>query len=255
MPEPRVVAIVQARMASTRLPGKVLADLGGQPVLAWVLRRTQRAALVDQVVVATTVNPEDDAVAEFCRQADFTCYRGSAYDVLDRYYQAAQIYQAGVIVRITGDCPLIDPEMLDDNIRTFLDADPPLDFAANRLPGNRTVPIGLDTEICTMQALATAWREAQAPHEREHVMPFFYEHSERFKILHIRHEPDYGAYRWTVDTPEDMELLRQVVPNFEDDTFSWEEVLAFFQAQPELAEINASVQHRSQHDVDERGDE
>lgn len=252
MPKPRVVAIVQARMASRRLPGKVLADLKGQPVLAWVLRRAQRAKLVDQVVVATTVNPEDDAVIEFCRAQDFAYYRGSVYDVLDRYYQAAQAYEADVVVRITGDCPLIDPDMLDGNIRTFLAAKPALDFAANRLPGDRTIPIGLDTEICTMDALRTAWSEAQLPHEREHVMPFFYEHHDRFNILHIQHEPDYGDYRWTVDTPEDLELLRQVVPNFEDDAFSWEEVLALFQARPELAEINAGVQHRTQQDVDER---
>lgn len=252
MPEPRVAAIVQARMASTRLPGKVLADLQGQPVLGWVLRRAQRAKLVNQVVVATTINPEDDAVVEFCRAQEFAYYRGSTYDVLDRYYQAARAYEADVVVRITGDCPLIDPAMLDDNVRTFLEADPPLDFAANRLPGQRTVPIGLDAEICTMDALRIAWSEAQLPHEREHVMPFFYEHPERFSILHIRHEPDYGEYRWTVDTAEDLDLLRRVVPHFEDDAFSWQEVLALFQAQPELAEINAAVEHRGQRDVDER---
>lgn len=250
-----VVAIVQARMGSTRLPGKVLADLHGQPLLAWVVRRAQRAKLIDHVVVATTINPEDDAVVDFCREQDFAYYRGSAYDVLDRYYQAAWEYRADVVVRITGDCPLIDPAMLDNNIRTFLKADPPLDFAANRLPGERTVPIGLDIEICTMDGLRIAWSEAQLAHEREHVMPFFYEHPERFNILHIRHKPDYGHYRWTVDTLEDLELLHQVVTNFEDDTFSWKEVLALFKAKPELAEINAGVQHRSQHDVDERGNE
>jgi len=249
----RVVAIVQARMASGRLPGKVLADLRGQPVLAWVVRRASRTMGIDQVVVATSISAEDDAVAAFCKKQDYACSRGSLYDVLDRYRRAALEYDAEVIVRLTGDCPLIDPGMLADNLRTFLGAKPPLDFAANRLPGERTIPIGLDAEFCTMAALETAWREAQKPHQREHVMPFFYEHADRFRILHIKHSPDYGQYRWTVDTPEDLELLRQVVSHFEDDKFSWDEVLALFQEKPDLARINASVTHKNHQDMDERG--
>ena len=250
---PRVVAIIQARMTSSRLPGKVLADLGGQPVLAWVVRRASRTMGIDQVVVATSISAEDDAVAAFCKKQDYACSRGSLYDVLDRYRRAALEYDAEVIVRLTGDCPLIDPGMLADNLRTFLGAKPPLDFAANRLPGERTIPIGLDAEFCTMAALETAWREAQKPHQREHVMPFFYEHADRFRILHIKHSPDYGQYRWTVDTPEDLELLRQVVSHFEDDKFSWDEVLALFQEKPDLARINASVTHKNHQDMDERG--
>lgn len=250
---PRVVAIIQARMASSRLPGKVLADLGGQPVLAWVVRRAGRTKGIGQVVVATSIAAEDDAVAAFCKEQDCACSRGSLYDVLDRYRQAAHEYDAQVIVRLTGDCPLIDPGMLEENLRTFLGAKPPLDFAANRLPGERTIPIGLDAEFCTLSALETAWREAQKPHQREHVMPFFYEHSDRFRILHIKHSQDYGHYRWTVDTPEDLDLMRQVVSHFKDDKFSWKEVLALFQEKPELAQINASVTHKSHQDVDERG--
>ncbi len=249
---PRVVAIIQARMASSRLPGKVLADLGGQPVLAWVVRRAGRAKSINQVVVATSIAAEDDAVVAFCKERDYACSRGNLYDVLDRYRQAAHEYDAEVIVRLTGDCPLIDPGMLDDNLRTFLGARPPLDFAANRLPGERTIPIGLDAEFCTIAALETAWREAQKPHQREHVMPFFYEHADHFRILHIKHSPDYDHYRWTVDTPEDLDLMRQVVSHFKDDKFSWKEVLALFQEKPELAQINASVTHKSQRDVDER---
>jgi spore coat polysaccharide biosynthesis protein SpsF len=250
---PRVVAIIQARMASSRLPGKVLADLGGQPVLAWVVRRATRTQGIDQVVVATSIAAGDDAVAAFCKEQDYACSRGSLYDVLDRFRQAAHEYDAGVIVRLTGDCPLIDPGMLADNLRTFLKSSPPLDFAANRLPGERTIPIGLDAEFCTRAALETAWREAQKPHQREHVMPFFYENADRFRMLHIKQSPNFGRYRWTVDTPEDLELIRQVVSHFGDDTFSWKDVLALFQKKPELAEINASVLHKSHRDVDERG--
>jgi len=250
---PRVVAIIQARMTSSRLPGKVLAGLGGQPVLAWVVRRAGRTQGIDQVVVATSIAAEDDAVAAFCKEQDYACSRGSLFDVLDRYRQAAREYDAEVIVRLTGDCPLIDPGMLADNLRTFLDTKPSLDFAANRLPGERTIPIGLDAEFCTMAALETAWREAQKPYQREHVMPFFYEHAHRFRILHIKHIPEHGHYRWTVDTPEDLELLREVVSHFKDDEFSWKEVLALFQEKPQLARINASVGHKSHQDVDERG--
>lgn len=252
MANPRVVAIIQARMASTRLSGKVLANLGGRPVLEWILRRAGRASLIDQVILATTTESEDDEIAEFCNAKAYECFRGSMQDVLDRYYQAALNTKADVVVRITGDCPLIDPGMLDSNIETFLEADPPLDFAANRLPYERTIPIGLDTEICTFPALQTAWTEATQPHQREHVMPFFYENPDRFRILHIQHQPDYGHYRWTVDTPEDLTLLREVVAAFEDDRFSWQDVLALFEARPELAEINAAVSHKNHLDVDAR---
>jgi spore coat polysaccharide biosynthesis protein SpsF len=248
----RVVAIVQGRMASSRLPGKILADLNGQPVLAWVVRRAQRAAGIDQVVVATSVSAEDDVVEAFCREAGLACSRGSLHDVLDRYLTAAHSHDAEVIVRLTGDCPFIDPGMLSDNLHTFLAAQPPLDFAANRLPGDRTIPIGLDAEFCTIAALEIAWREATEPHQREHVMPFFYEHPERFKILHIKHTPDYGTLRWTVDTPEDLELARRIAAAFPDDTFTWQDILALFERQPELAAINAGVQHKSARDVDAR---
>lgn len=249
---PRVVAIVQARMASSRLPGKVLADLGGQPVLAWVVGRARRAEGIDQVVVATSVAAEDAIIEAFCREREYPCTRGELHDVLDRYVRTAHEFDAEVVVRLTGDCPFIDPEMLSENLSTFLSADPPLDFAANRLPGDRTIPIGLDAEFCTIQALETAWREAQEPHQREHVMPFFYEQPERFKILHIKHQPDYGDFRWTVDTPEDLQLLREVVAHFEDDQFSWKDVLALVEGHPELMQINANITHKSQRDVDSR---
>jgi spore coat polysaccharide biosynthesis protein SpsF len=252
MSKPRVVAIIQARVASERLPGKVLLDLGGQLVLSWVVRRATRATSIDQVVVATSVAAEDDVIAAFCKELGYACVRGNLQDVLDRYTHAARETDADVIVRLTGDCPLIDPGMLSENLETFLSADPPLDFAANRLPNERTIPIGLDAEFCTREALEIAWREAQEPHQREHVMPFFYEHPDRFRILHIKHMPDYGHLRWTLDTPEDLKLLRQIVAHFDNDEFSWAEVLELFEKNPELALVNAAVQHRTQRDVDTR---
>ncbi len=252
MSAPRVVAIIQARMTSSRLPGKILADLCGQPSLAWMVRRARRAERIDEVRVATTSNPSDDAVVKFCQVQGVPFTRGSEPDVLDRYYQAARESRADVIVRLTGDCPLIDPAMLDSNITEFLSADPPLDFAANRLPSQRTIPIGLDTEICTFAALERAWKEAVRPHQREHVMPYLYENSDQFNILHILHEPNYGEYRWTIDNPEDLESLRAICAEFENDEFSWLEVLALVQKRPELNAINADVAHKTQYDVDER---
>jgi spore coat polysaccharide biosynthesis protein SpsF len=252
MKQPKIVAIIQGRMTSSRLPGKILMDIGGQPNLLWMVRRTSRAQRIDQVVIATTDDPSDDPVAEFCTQHEIECFRGSMHDVLDRYYQAARYYGADVVVRLTGDCPFIDPDLLDSNITTFLTYQPPLDFAANRLPGNRTVPIGLDTEVCTIAALTRAWHEATAEHQREHVMPYLYEVPGRFEVLHILHHPDYGGYRWTLDMAQDLVLLREIAAHFPDDAFSWTEVIDLMERRPELAAINARVQHRTQYDVDDR---
>ncbi len=264
----KIVAIVQARMSSSRLPGKVLLDLGGQPMLERVVERASRARLVDQVVVATTIDPADDAILNFCLRRGYTCSRGSLHDVLDRYYQAARQCAADIIVRITADCPVIDPGVIDKTILAYLDAetaasiaeqpspdDPPMAFAANRLPPpwGRTYPIGLDVEVCSIAGLETAWHEAVLPHQREHVMPFFYENPQRFNILLVNHETDYGAMRWTVDTTADLELLRQVYAHFNNrDEFSWLDVLDLFERQPQLAQINAQVQHKHYQAVDER---
>jgi len=252
---PKVVAIIQARMAASRLPGKVLKELGHQPVLGWMVVRARRAELIDEVVIATTTDPSDDPVEAYCRDQGVAYSRGSMQDVLDRYYQAARQHQADVIVRLTADCPFIDPAMLDDNLRTFFSSDPRADFAANRMPPpfTRTIPIGLDAEYCWFEGLETVWKEAKEKHQREHVMPFFYDHPERFNILHITHQPDYGRLRWTVDTPEDLALLRQIVSHFPGrDDFSWLEVLALVEAHPELGEINAGVRHKDYREVDDR---
>lgn len=239
-------------MGSSRLPGKVLADLNGQPVLTWVLRRTRRAAGVHQVAVAAPTGELDDPLAAYCAVQGITCVRGNLHDVLDRYRQAARETNADVIVRITADCPFIDPGLLGEYVQKFVSADPPLDFAANRLPQGRTIPIGLDVELCTRTALETAWAEAKEPHQREHVMPFFYEHPERFRIAEFKQQPSYGHLRWTVDTPEDLELARSIASHFPDDTFSWKDILALFASRPELASINASVQHKDYRQVDDR---
>lgn len=251
--DPGVVAIIQARMGSSRLPGKVLKDIGGVPMLARVVVRARRARSLGRVVVATTTDPGDDLLAAYCRKQGFPVFRGDPYDVLDRYYQAARRFDAEIIVRLTADCPVIDPREIDRTVSAFLDAK--VDFAANRLPPpwHRTTPIGMDTEVVTFRALARAWREAEAKYEREHVMPYFYEEAGRFNILLVDHDPDLGDLRLTVDTPEDLELVRKVFDRFGNtDEFSMAEMAALLENHPELRQLNAAVTHKTYRDVDDR---
>ena len=249
----RTVAIIQARMKSSRLPGKVLKDIVGKPMLAWVADRASRAKSVEFVGVATTMDSTDDPIVAMCRERKYPVYRGSSFDVLDRFYQAAILFKADVIVRLTADCPLIDPDLIDLTVDEFFRNG--VDFAANRLPPpwKRTFPIGLDTEVCSFEALEFAWREADSPHQREHVMPYLYEEKRRFRTFLVNHEPDYGHLRWTVDTPDDLNMIRELFAQIKNrENFSWKEILELFEKHPELAEINASVQHKTVHDIDER---
>ncbi len=252
---PRTVAIIQARMSSKRLPGKVLLDICGQPMLVRVVERTRRSKRIDDLVVATTTDPSDDGIQVVCDERGYHCFRGSMLDVLDRYYQAARAYQADVIVRITADCPLIDPQVVDRTLQCFFDSG--VDFAANRLPPpwKRTYPIGLDTEVCTFEALECAWQKANLPHHREHVMPYLYEEEGRFRTLLVNTEPDYGQLRWTVDTAEDLEFVRRVYAHFDGrDDFSWLEVLELLAQHPELNQINIHVKHKTYDDIEQNNE-
>lgn len=270
-----IVAIVQARMKSSRLPGKVLRELDGDPILQWVVERLRRAKTVHHVRVATTTDASDDAVVDFCRRHQIDFERGHMYDVLDRYYHAARNAAADIVVRVTGDCPFIDPELVDETVYAFLgeDAAPgPFDFAANRLPPpfHRTYPIGLDTEVCSFAALSRAWQEADRPFHREHVMPYFYEGVENpirlnrkdkpgylevyqsprgFRVIYLHYDQDLGSLRWTVDTPEDLALLEQIVQRLKKQpidrwAFRWQEVLDLVRREPSLQWLNAGVPHK-----------
>lgn len=234
----KTIVIIQARMGSSRLPGKVLLRLGAETVLANVVHRTQRAGLVDEVVVATSEADRDAVIADECQRLQVRCFRGSEHDVLDRYYRTAVATGAEAIVRVTADCPLIDPELVDEAIRIFLKEN--ADYCSNSLP--RHYPRGLDTEVFSARALTQAWSEAQEPYQREHVTPYLYEHPEMFRIASAAGAVDYSQYRWTLDTPEDLELLRAVFQNLPHAaTCHWTEVLALMDAQPQLAELNAGV--------------
>jgi len=248
--EQRIVAIVQARMGSQRLPGKVLADISGRPMLECVVSRVKRARQPDEVVVATSHAPEDDPIEALCARLGLPCSRGSAVDVLDRFHQASMERQAEVIVRITGDCPLIDPELVDETITAFRQAAPAVDFASNRLPWDRTYPIGTDTEVCSRAALDAAWREADQAHQREHVMPYLYENPARFRVLHVQSsDPELGKMRWTVDEAEDLIFVREVYSRFGRDDFSWRDVVDLLRQEPELARLNMAVPHKSHKNV------
>lgn len=249
----RIIGIVQGRMNSSRLPGKILKTIAGKPMLAQVVERARQSQWIDEVAFATTSDPSDDPVERFCKRMGYPVYRGSLLDVLDRFYQAAKMMRADVVVRFTADCPLLDPGLVDETIQAFLDSG--VDFAANRLPPpfKRTYPIGLDTEVCSFAALERAWREATAKHDREHVLPYLYEKEGRFKVYVLNYQHDYGHMRWTVDTPEDLVLVRRIFRKMaRKPNFTWLDVVKLVESQPQLAQINAGVQHKTMFDVDER---
>jgi spore coat polysaccharide biosynthesis protein SpsF len=238
----KTIAIIQARMGGTRLPHKVLMDLGGETVLARVIRRLSRSRMVSEIIVAATDCSRDDAIVLECQRLGVLCFRGSEHDVLDRYYQAARATVAEHVVRITSDCPLIDAELVDDTVRVFVEQQ--ADYASNVFP--RTYPRGLDAEVFTVAALDRAWRQAREPYQREHVTPYFYEHPEIFRLAFIKSNFDSSAYRWTLDTAEDLELLRNIYARFgNQDNFGWREVVMLMKREPELAELNAHVTQRS----------
>lgn len=238
----RVVAIIQARMGSTRLPGKVLKDIGGESMLARVVRRTQKATLLDQVTVATTTEPSDDAIVTECANLGVPTFRGDEQDVLDRYYQAALTHNADVVVRITSDCPFIDPILIDQAIHSFCSEMP--DYASNGLA--RTYPRGTVPEVIKMDALRQAWREAKEPYQRVHVTPYFYQNPDAFRLLPVTGDADCGDYRWSVDTPEDLEFARAVYARLgNNDSFSWLDMLTLLNEQPNLMNINRHIKQKT----------
>ncbi len=243
----KTVAIVQAHMGSSRLPGKVLMDIAGETMLARVVGRTKRCEYVDSVVVATSTLPIDDDIEGACESLDVPVFRGSNSDVLDRFVNAARTYSADVCVRITSDCPLLDPEVSDHVISCFKQANPAVDYASNKIP--QSYPRGLDTEVFTLQALEDTWRRAAKPYERSHVTIHIYEHPDEFKLLSVVSDDDRADWRWTVDTPEDLEFVRQIYLQLGiDGNFGWRDVIALLDEKPELREINRGIEQKHVHE-------
>jgi spore coat polysaccharide biosynthesis protein SpsF len=244
----KVVAIIQARMGSTRLPGKVLRQLAGKSVLAHVIGRVSEVRAIERTVVATTTADIDDAVAREAQLRGTSVYRGSETDVLDRYYRAAIEQSAATIVRITSDCPLLDPVVVSAMLHAFDRAaasGDPFDYISNGL--RRTFPRGLDAEIFTMAALARAHRAARAPYEREHVTPYIYEHPNEFRIHSYESSVDLSRHRWTLDTEEDYAMLSRVFGALasQGQSLTTEAVLRYLGEHPDVVRLNASVKQKA----------
>jgi spore coat polysaccharide biosynthesis protein SpsF (cytidylyltransferase family) len=234
-----VVAIIQARMGSTRLPGKTMADIAGKPLLAHVIQRVRASQTVQKVVVATTSEPIDEPIERLSQECGASTYIGSTEDVLDRYYQAAKMAGAEIIVRVTADDPFKDPVVIDE-VAGRLVADTLLDYASNTL--EPTYPEGLDIEVFTSAALERAWKEATLPSDREHVTPYIWRNPESFRVLSIRRSPDLSSLRWTIDYEPDLRLAREVYARlYHGQVFQMPEILALLAAEPWLADINRGV--------------
>ncbi len=235
----KITAIIQARMGSSRLPGKTLAPIAGQPLLLHVLRRAAASQRISEIVVATTTQQEDDAivaaVGDRCR-----VFRGSVNDVLDRYYQAACQVKADPIIRITADDPLKDPAVIDRIIDRLL-ADATLDYASNTI--QPSYPEGLDVEAFRFAALERAWREATRVSDREHVTPFIWRQPEFFKIANVAAPKDWSHLRWTIDYEQDLAFARAVYERLgrEGRLFGMQEILDLLEREPQLAAMNAGI--------------
>ncbi|MEX1028732.1 MAG: glycosyltransferase family protein [Paenibacillaceae bacterium] len=236
----RIVVIIQARMGSTRLPGKVMLKLMDKPMLEHVVDRSRAIPSIHEVMIATTSNPEDDAIAEFAGQHRIRCTRGSDTNVLSRYYEAAKASGADVIARVTSDCPLLDPDVSNAVIQAFLDY-PETDYCSNTI--DRSFPQGLDIEVFTFAALEKAYLEAQADYELEHVTPYLYRHPDIFQLHQYVGEIDYSSYRWTVDTQEDYQLITAIYESVYDPSklFSWREGITFMEQHPDMKKLNAHI--------------
>lgn len=237
-------AIVQARMGSTRLPGKVLKPIGGRPMLSYQIERLAAAKLVDRIVVATTTEPADDSIVALCASEAVECTRGSEHDVLSRYAEAAAAVEARTVVRVTADCPLIDADLIDHVIREFDTVPGRFDYVSNML--EPSWPLGMAVEVFTRAALVDADREALQPAEREHVTPFIYWRPQRYHLRSLVRTPDLSHHRWTVDTPEDFELVSRIVGALypRAPRFDMQDVLTLLAEHPSWVQINAHVQQK-----------
>lgn len=240
----KVGAIVQARMTSSRLPGKVLRQVVGKPMLAHLVERATRATLVEDIVVATTTNPADDQIEAACRRLGVNCFRGSEEDVLGRVLGAARKFRIDLIVELTGDNVLIDPFVIDRVVQTYLDGD--VDYVSNAL--QLTYPLGLNVQVFSTETLAEVDQLTADPVDREHVSLYIYEHPERFKLRNVESglPPRYSGIRLTVDTADDFDVITAVYEALyaDDPQFGLTEVLQLFDRQPELAGRNRHVQQR-----------
>lgn len=244
MEKPRIVMVIQARMGSTRLPEKVLKKVMDRPLLDYQVERLRKVSFVDEIVVATTTNAEDHALVDFCVSKRIPFFLGSSEDVLDRFFQAAQRFHADVIVRITADCPLIDPRCVEQVIQLYLTHVPQYDYVSNAL--QRSFPIGMDAEVFSFKSLEEAAAEAITSEEGEHVTPFIYRRPERFSCGIVTHDPNLSHLRLTVDTQEDFTLVSKILEDLypKNPDFSLDDIITLLKTNPDWLKINAHVPHK-----------
>ncbi|MDX2212940.1 MAG: glycosyltransferase family protein [Oculatellaceae cyanobacterium bins.114] len=243
----KTAAIIQARMGSTRLPGKVMKSLCGKTVLSHVITRVKACSLVDEIIVATTTSDDAEAIVLEAEKAGVNWFRGSEDNVLERYYLAAQHYQVDLIVRVTSDCPLFDPEVLEsllDYFHMMTDVGLFIDYTSNTL--TRSYPIGLDAEVFTFSTLENAYNNATKPYEKEHVTPYIYQHPEIFALHNQHYDEDLSSYRWTLDTPEDFQFIEAVYQALyqPDRLFTMDDILELLEKNPSLTQINAHIRQK-----------
>jgi spore coat polysaccharide biosynthesis protein SpsF len=232
-----LLAILQARVSSTRLPGKALKLILDQPMIIRQIERIQRAKLIDKLIIATSKDPSDDPLVAACKKLNLSYFRGNLDDVLDRFYQVAKLLSAEHIIRITGDCPLIDPHVIDEVIQFYLNGR--FDYVSNAL--EPTYPDGLDVEVFSFKAIEQAWKGAVLPSQREHVTLFINQQPDKFRISNFgRSGKNLADLRWTVDEPEDLEFVRRVYEALypSNPAFTTEDILALLSKEPSLIEIN-----------------
>lgn len=240
----KTVIIDQARMTSTRLPGKVIKEVLGKPLLEYQIERLRRANEADELVIATTTNNNDLPIVKLCERLGVAYYRGSEEDVLSRYYEAATKFGADILVRVTSDCPLIDPAVVDKVIEHYKDNRDNYDYVSNTL--SRTYPRGMDTEVFSYQVLQEAFVNAKEQPEREHVTPYICWQPERYRLDNVSHHENQSHHRWTVDTPEDFELIKLILQVLYpvSNKFTWLDVIQLLNKHPEWVKINAAVKQK-----------
>ena len=241
----KIVCIVQARVGSTRLPGKVLKKICGKTVLEHDIDRLRRIKNIDEIIIATTTLKRDNAIVKECERLGVKCFRGSEEDVLSRYYYAAKENNADVVVRVTSDCPLIDPEVSEKIIQYYLDNKDKYDYVSNTI--ERTYPRGLDTEVFRLKALEKAFNESKIQRDREHVTPYIWDNSDIFKLYYYKNDVDYSELRWTLDTEEDFQLINRIyglLYPYMNSEFKFNDILNLYNDYPELKNINAHIEQK-----------
>lgn len=240
----KVAAIIQARMGSTRLPGKVLKKVLGKTLLEYQIERVKIAKTIDEIIIATTTKESDDPIVQLCQQLSIPYYRGTEEDVLSRYYEAATEFGVDVVVRLTSDCPIIDPNVIDKVVKHYLENKDQYDYVSNTLA--RTYPRGMDTEVMSYEALKVANERAKEPQYREHVTAYIYSNSDIFRLGNVVDEFDNSHHRWTVDTEEDFVLIEKIIQGLyiKNKNFSYVDVLDLLNKNPSWFFINHHIEQK-----------